>query len=247
MDNTNKFLNKISLGDCLDLMPQLPEKSCDMILVDLPYQATSRNLWDIIIPFEPLWKEYERIIKDNGAIVLTATQPFATKLIASNYNLFRYDLIWEKPLATGFLNANRMPLRSHEHILVFYKSPPKYNPQKTPGKPYKMTRRSDTSNYGEVKNLHHVTENTTGDRHPKSIIRFSSDKDKLHPTQKPIELFKWLILSYTDAGEVVCDSCCGSGTTALACKELGRNYICFEKNEEYFKIACNRIGQINEN
>ena len=236
-------LNKIYLQDCLEGMKLIDDASCHMILTDLPYQVTNRNKWDVIIPFVPLWEQYERIIKDNGAIVLTASQPFTTQLIASNYKLFKYDLVWEKPLATGFLNANRMPLRSHESICVFYKSLPTYNPQKEPGKPYKMTRRSDTTNYGEVKNLHQETNNETGDRFPKSVLKFASDKEKLHPTQKSLGLWQWLIRTYSNEGYLVFDSCMGSGTTALACKNLNRNFIGFENNEDYFKIACNRINQ----
>ena len=236
--------NKIYCMDCLEGMKQMDDNSVDMILCDLPYGVTARNKWDIIIEFDKLWKQYERIIKDNGAIVLTATEPFASMLIISNNKLFRYDLIWEKPLATGFLNANRMPLRNHEQVLVFYKKLPTYNPQKTKGKPYTMKRRGDTSNYNEVKELHWVT-NSNGDRFPKSVIKFSADKDKLHPTQKPVKLFEYLIKTYSDEGDLVLDNCIGSGTTAVACKNTNRNFIGIDTSEEYCKIANKRLEQEN--
>ncbi len=234
-------LNKIYLGDCLEKMVEIDDCSIPLILTDLPYNCTARNSWDLLIPFDKLWSQYERIIKNNGAIILTATQPFATQLISSNYKLFRYDLIWEKPLATGFLNANRMPLRSHEHILIFYKSLPIYNPQKEVGKPYKMTRRSDTSNYNEVKNLYQETNNKTGDRFPKSVLKFSQDRDKLHPTQKPLLLMEYLIKTYTNENDIVLDSCAGSGTTLLAARNLKRNFIGVEKEQKYFDIIMERL------
>jgi len=235
-------LSKFYCGDCLEIMMDIPSGIIDMILCDLPYAATARNTWDVALPFDKLWNAYERIIKENAAIVLTATQPFATRLIASNYKLFRYDLIWEKPLATGFLNANRMPLRSHEHILVFYKHLPTYNPQKTPGKPYKMTRRSDTTNYNSVNNLHHITDNVDGFRFPKSVSKFSSDSSKLHPTQKPLALFEYLIKTYTNERDIVLDNCIGSGTTAAACDNTNRDWIGIEK------YCCEMaIKRINDN
>lgn len=234
-------LNKIYLGDCLEIMKSIDDKSIDMILCDLPYGVTNRNKWDEIIPFKELWEHYNRISKETTPIILFSQQPFTTKLISSNLKDFRYDIIWEKPLATGFLNANRMPLRNHEHILVFYKNLPVYNPQKTPGKPYKMTRRSDTNNYGEVKNLHQETNNPTGDRFPKSVISFASDKSKLHPTQKPLGLCEYLIKTYSNTDNLVLDNCCGSGTTLLAAKNLNRKWIGIEKEESYYKIAVERM------
>lgn len=216
------------------------------ILCDLPYNILNkRTLWDSsIIPFKPLWLEYERIIKDNAAIVLTSAQPFTTQLIASNYPLFRYDLIWEKPLATGFLNANRMPLRSHETICVFYKNLPIYNPQKIEGKPYKLTRRSDSNNYGEVKNLHQETNNESGLRFPKSVLKFAADKEKLHSTQKPISLGEWIIKTYTNEGQLVLDNTCGSGSFLLAARNLHRNFIGIEKDFDIYNIALKRLGLV---
>lgn len=233
--------NALILGDCLDILQYVPDQSIDMILCDLPYGVTARNKWDVIIPLDKLWTHYTRIIKDNGAIVLTSTEPFTSLLINSNPDMFRYDLIWEKPLATGFLNANRMPLRSHENILIFYKKLPTYNPQKEAGKPYKMTRRSDTSNYNTVKNLHQETNNESGERYPKSVIKFASDKEKLHPTQKPLALFEYLIKTYTNPNDVVLDNCIGVGTTAIATINTNRGFIGIEKEEKYFNIAKTKI------
>jgi site-specific DNA-methyltransferase (adenine-specific) len=237
-------INRIHQGDCLILMKEIPDKSVNLILCDLPYGVTNRNKWDCIIPIELLWKEYKRVLKEKGIIILTATQPFASRLIMSNLEMFRYDLIWEKPLATGFLNANRMPLRNHESILVFYNSLPIYNPQKTEGKPYKMVRRSDSTDYGEVKNLHQETNNVDGKRFPKSVIKFSSDKEKLHPTQKPLALFEYLILTYSDKGALVLDNCMGSGTTAVACLNLNRNFIGIELEQKYIDICNKRIMEV---
>ena len=236
-------INKIHQGNCLEVMKDIDNNSVDVILCDLPYGVT-RNKWDCIIPIELLWKEYKRVLKEKGIIILTATQPFASRLIMSNLEMFRYDLIWEKPLATGFLNANRMPLRNHESILVFYNSLPIYNPQKTEGKPYKMVRRSDSTDYGEVKNLHQETNNVDGKRFPKSVIKFSSDKEKLHPTQKPLALFEYLILTYSEKNALVLDNCMGSGTTAVACLNLNRNFIGIELEQRYVDICNKRIMEV---
>jgi len=234
-------LNVIYEGDCLEVMKIFPDKSIDLILTDLPYGVTARNKWDVIIPFEPLWKQYKRIIKRNGAIVLTSSEPFTSLLVTSNLKMFRYDLIWEKPLATGFLNANRMPLRNHENILVFYSKLPIYNPQKTAGKPYKMIRRGDTSNYNSVNNLHQETNNETGERYPVSNLKFSPDSAKLHPTQKPVALFEYLIKTYTNEGAIVLDNCCGSGTTGIACQNLNRNFILIDKDPHWCDVSYQRL------
>ncbi len=233
--------NVLLFGDCLKVMSNLADKSIDFILCDLPYGVTAQNKWDVIIPFEPLWKQYERIIKDTGAIALTATEPFSSLLVVSKPKMFRYDLIWEKPLATGFLNANRMPLRNHEQILIFYKHLPTYNPQKTKGKPYRMTRREVGSNYNTVKVVHHETLNDTGDRFPMSVRRFSHDKEKLHSTQKPVALFEYLIRTFTNEEDVVLDNAAGSCTTAIACLNTKRQYICIEKDSYFFKLGKERI------
>ena len=220
-------------------MKTIPDKSIDMILCDLPY-GTTHNQWDKIIPFENLWGGYNRIIKDNGAIVLFSQQPFTSKLVSSNYKDFRYEWIWEKPQLTGFLNSHKMPMKSHENILLFYKHLPTYNPQMTEGKPYKSVAGSKSSKYGKY---HEVKIVNNGTRYPKSIIRFNTDKSKsaLHPTQKPVALCEYLIKTYTNEGETVLDNCMGSGTTGVACVNTKRNFIGFELDEKYFETAKNRI------
>lgn len=235
-------LNRIYNEDCLVGMNRIPDKSIDMILTDLPY-GTTKNKWDTIIPLGLLWEQYERIIKDNGAIVLTAQTPFDKVLGASNLKLLKYEWIWEKSNATGHLNAKRMPMKNHENILVFYKKPPVYNPQGvTPFN--KVTRRggngdnygkSNTSNFQEVTN------------YPRTIQKFSYDKQKLHPTQKPVALFEYLIKTYTNEGETVLDNCMGSGTTAIACLNTNRNYIGFELEKEYFEKINHRIKSYHSN
>ena len=228
-------------GDCLELMKDIPDGSVDMILADLPY-GTTQNKWDSIIPFEPLWEQYERIIKDNGAIVLTASQPFTTKLIGSNFDLFRYELIWDKKLPTGHLNAKRMPLKRHENVLVFYKKLPVYNPQFTKGEPYdKGFALRLSENWG--KQVAVSGKNASGRRYPTSLIVKSNanQRVKLHPTQKPVALFEYLIKTYTNEGDTVLDNVMGSGTTGVACKNLNRNFIGIELDDEYFEIAKERI------
>lgn len=232
---------KIMQGDCLELMKEIPDGSVDMVLCDLPY-GTTRNKWDTVIPFDPLWKQYERIIKENGAIVLFSQMPFGAAVIMSNPSMFRYEWIYQKPNATGFLNANRMPLKSHENILVFYKALPTYNPQKWKGNPYKAKRGNTTSkNYGEFDGDWH-TENKDGLRYPVDIIKFNKEQG-LHPTQKPVPLLEYLIKTYTNEGETVLDSCMGSGSTGVACANTGRRFIGIELDENYFDIAKKRIEE----
>ena len=229
-------LNKIYNEDCLEGMKRIPDGSVDMILCDLPYGIT-QNKWDSIIPLDKLWQEYDRVIKDNGAIVLTASTPFDKILGASNIKNLRYEWIWKKNNATGHLNAKRMPMKEHENILVFYKKQPTYNPQGI--LPFnKITRRgSNGRNYNESKtqNFQEYT------NYPRSVLEFPYDKNKLHPTQKPVGLFEYLIKTYTNEGNVVLDNCIGSGTTAVAAINTNRNYIGFELSEEYCKIAERRI------
>lgn len=238
-------MNQIIHGDCLEVMKTIPSGSVDMVLADLPY-GTTRNKWDTPIDLDQLWYEYERVIKPNAAIVLTAAQPFASRLVMSNPKLFRYDLIWDKKMPVGFLNANRMPLRVHEHILVYYRSLPTYNPQKTAGVPYVKDRRMRerlTDNYGLFKP--NIRDNPTGDRYPTSIIQSSNadQRSKIgHPTEKPVKLFEWLIQTYTDEGETVLDNCIGVGTTAIAAKNTNRNFIGIELNEEYCELARKRVA-----
>jgi len=233
--------NRIHLGDCLDLMPSIPSKSVDMILCDLPYGNTSCS-WDSIIPLNRLWAEYERVIKDNGAIVLTANAHFVFTLHASNPKWFRYEWIWEKSTGSGYLNANIAPLRNHENILVFYKMMPTYNPQ-TEKKviPYTLDNESGEvhSVYGKKKRFRR--QEKIG--YPKTIIRFENgNTNSIHPTQKPVALFEYLIKTYSNEGELVLDNCSGSGTTAIACMNTNRRFICIERDETYHKKSIERIG-----
>ena len=244
MDNTKASVYKLLKGDCLELMKDIPDKTIDMILCDLPF-GTTKNLWDSVVPFEPLWGQYNRIIKDNGAMLLFSQMPFSSDLVQSNKKFFRYEWIWQKPNAVGFLNANRMPLRAHENILVFYKKLPTYNPQKTPGKPYTAkSGETKTDNYGRFDTSWH-TANTTGERYPVDIIKFSKEIG-YYPTQKPVALLEYLIKTYTNEGETVLDNCMGSGSTGVACLNTNRNFIGIELDENYFNIAKDRIESIQQ-
>lgn len=230
---------RIQQGDCLQLMKEIPDGSIDMILCDLPY-GTTRNKWDSIIPLDKLWKQYERIIKDNGCIALFAQTPFDKVLGASNLKLLKYEWIWKKDNGTGFLNAKKMPLKLHENILIFYKKPPIYNPQMRKGfKPYSQKSGKGSSNYGEQVRV--ITENN-GDRYPVDIIEFKRDKQKMHPTQKPVALLEYLIKTYTNENDTVLDNCMGSCSTGIACKNTNRNFIGFELDRKYFEIAQERLG-----
>ena len=230
----------IRQGDCLELMTEIPDTSIDMILCDLPY-GTTRNKWDSVIPLNKLWKQYERIIKDNGAIVLFSQMPFSAELVHSNLKLFKYEWIWEKDNGTGFLNAKKMPLKIHENILIFYKKLPIYNPQMRTGfKPYKCKQGRHSTNYGAYEQGH-ITE-SNGERYPIDIIKFKKDSG-LHPTQKPVALLEYLIKTYTNEGDTVLDNCMGSGSTGVACVNTNRNFIGYELNEKYFEIAEKRINE----
>lgn len=232
-------------GDCLDIMPLIPDKSVQLILADLPYGATE-NKWDSIIDLDLLWVQYERVIVENGAIVLFGQDKFSARLMLSNKKLHRYNLIWQKTTPTGHLNAKRMPLRSHEDILVFYKKLPIYNPQKTTGHERKVStakhkrNSKKTTNYGE----HGLTTYDSTERYPKSVLTFATDKQKsaLHPTQKPLGLIKYLVKTYSNENDMVLDNTMGSGTTCLAAKELNRKFIGIEKEANYYEIACRRCG-----
>lgn len=229
---------KLRKGDCLELMKNIPDKSIDMILCDLPY-GTTKNKWDSVIPLDKLWNQYERIIKDCGVIVLFSQMPFTVELVNSNLKLFKYEWIWQKENATGFLNAKKMPLKIHENIEVFYKKTPIYNPQMRYGfKPYSQVSGRGSNNYGEqVK----VKTTSDGERYPIDIIKFGRDKDKLHPTQKPIGLLEYLIKTYTNEGQIVLDNCMGSGSTGVACLRTNRKFIGIELEQEYYDIAKERI------
>ena len=239
---------KLYNGDCLEIMKDIPDKSIDMILADLPY-GTTRNKWDSIIPLEPLWEHYERIIKDNGMICLTSSEPFTNQLINSKPSKFKfYDLVWDKVGTTGFLNSKRQPLRRHEQILCFYKKQTTYNPimeirgKKRNKKSYNKRQGDGDSCYGKFENL----ESFNNEYYPTSIIQVSnaSQVGKVHPTQKPVALLEYLIKTYTNEGEVVMDNVMGSGSTGIACKNLGRKFIGIELDKEYFNIAKERIENI---
>ena len=241
-------LNKIYNEDCLEGMKRIPDKSVDMILCDLPYGTTACK-WDTIIPFEPLWTHYERVIKDNGAIVLTAAQPFTSALVMSNPKIFKYDWVWKKPRGTGHLNVKRQPMRDKEDILVFYKKQATYNPQFEVGEPYSALsgKSSRVSGSGETAwgkymiGSEHRPDNS-GFRYPKQILEFGGvERGTIHPTQKPVALFEYLIRTYTNEGETIMDNCMGSGTTAVACIATDRNYIGFEMDTNYFNLANERI------
>lgn len=238
-------------GDCLELMKQVPDKSVDLILCDLPY-GTTKNNWDTVIPFDKLWEQYNRIIKDNGAILLFAQGKFYVDLVSSNMKLFRYDLVWDKQLVSGFLNAKRMPLRQHEQIAVFYKHLPTYNPQFTEGKPlhskgtaYKEKELTN-NNYGEFKATDDDRAGST-QKYPTSIVKFQKPHPSTanHPTEKSVELLEWLVKTYTNEGDTVLDNCMGSGSTGVACKNTNRKFIGMELDEGYFEIARKRLQEDN--
>lgn len=232
------MINQILNGDCLELMKDIPDKSIDLILTDLPY-GTTKCQWDQIIPFDKLWKQYERIIKDNGAIILTASQPFTTDLIMSNRKLFRYEIIWDKTKSGNFALANKQPLKSHENTCVFYKKQPIYNPQKEiRGNIRKKGGGKPSDNFGITPTI-----SFNNEYFPKSIIQFStgSRKEHFHTTQKPVALFEYLIKTYTNEGMTVLDNCSGSGTNAIACINTNRNYICIEKDKTYFDLSIERV------
>lgn len=227
-------------GDCLDVMNDIPDGSVDMIMTDPPY-GTTQCKWDSIIPLEPMWAQLKRIIKPNGAIVMTAAQPFTSHLVMSNPKWFKYQYVWDKSQVTGFLNAKKQPLRRHEDVLVFYARQPTYVPQFTEGAAYKINRRHATSNYGAQ------TDNSTesdGRRYPTSLISIPQMREKGgHPTQKPVALMEYLIKTYTNEGETVLDFTMGSGTTGVACGNTGRKFIGIELDRDYYHIARKRIAE----
>jgi DNA modification methylase len=231
----------LHLGDCLEILPTLEDNSVDMVLVDLPYGTTACK-WDSIIPLDKLWEQYNRICKEDAAMVFTAAQPFTTILAASNLENFRYEWIWEKPQGTNPMNAKVMPLKSHENILVFYRKKPIYNPQMWYSTPYSGFSSEDSKIgevYGSAKSKHR--DNPEGSRYPKTVLRFKQQKG-FHPTQKPVDLMEYLIKTYTNEGQTVLDNTMGSGTTGVACMNTGRNFIGIEMEEKYFKISENRIN-----
>lgn len=237
--------NIVIEGDCLEVMKEIDDKSIDMILCDLPYGTTACK-WDTIIPFEPLWEQYKRIIKDNGAIVLTASQPFTSALVMSNPDMFRCHLIWNKKKNANPLLAKINPLKIHEDILVFGKKKVNYYPQKEKrGEPRKKIYPFRTSKDSIVGSFESKIDTFNNEYYPTSILEFSNANKKglLHPTQKPVALFEYLIRTYTNEGDIVLDNCAGSGTTGVACQNLKRNFILIEKEPEYVAIAENRLRQ----
>ena len=266
MKTIRDYLNQIIEGDCLEVMPGIPSKSIDMILCDLPY-GTTQNKWDSVIDLYELWKEYTRIIKDNGVIALTAQGLFTAKLIMSNEEWFKYKIVWIKSKSTNFLNAKKQPLRKHEDICIFYKQQPTYNPQMTDGEPYDKGVRKDqyTGSYGDFR-PRHVQSN--GNRYPNDIICFEeqpiddfvyfktaeSEGQVYHPTQKPIELGRYLIRTFTNPEDIVLDNACGSGSFLLSALLENRQYIGIEKNEDvllhkvqpidYIQVCNDRINEI---
>lgn len=235
---------QIALGDCLDVMRSIPAGSVDMILCDLPYGTTACS-WDSVIPFEPLWREYWRIAKPNAAVVLTAAQPFTAMLIMSQIDRFKYEWIWEKSKATGHGNVKRQPMRSHENVLTFYREQCKYTPQMTEGEPYKGRKNfKDNRDKGHGWYNSHRNDND-GKRYPRTSLFFANEYPQsiIHPTQKPVALFEYLIKTYTNPGDTVMDNCIGSGTTAIAAENTGRRWIGIERNPTYFGLACERIAR----
>ncbi len=239
------IVNQIYFGDCLEVMKAIPDASIDLVIADLPYEIT-QNKWDQIIPFEPLWDAYKRICKKSAAIILTAVQPFTSLLVNSNLEMFRYDLVWRKNKKRGFLNAKKMPLRQHEDILVFYSKLPTYNPQKTTGHAptHNFTKHtSDGTNYGKTKQG--IKGGGSTERYPTSVLDFAvvnndRSEEKIHPTQKPVELFEWLIRTYSNEGDLVLDNCVGSGTTIWACLNSRRTFVAIENDQKYYEHCVNK-------
>lgn len=239
---------KLIQGNCLEKMKDIKDKSIDMILCDLPYGQTARNEWDVIITYDKLWEQYKRIIKDNGAIVLFANGMFTSELMQSNKKMWKYNLVWDKVLPSGFLNAKKMPMRGHEDICVFYKKPPIYNPQMiegnechTRGKAVGKSQEdfSRNTNYGEL----NAVETKGNLKYPKSILTFQKPHPSIsvHPTQKPVELLEWLIKTYSNENQIILDNCMGSCSTGVACLNNNRTFIGIELDDTYFNISKERI------
>lgn len=237
---------RLMLGDCLERMAEIADGSVDMVLCDLPYGIT-QNKWDEVIPFAGLWAHYWRVLKPNGAAVLTAAQPFTSALVMSQPKAFRYQWVWEKPNATGFLNAQKQPLRAHEDVLVFYRAQPAYTPQMIDGEAYsKAPGQKLTESYGHQSDR--GARFYAGGRYPRTVLLLSSvvRAESMHPTQKPVALMEYLIRTYTHEGDTVLDNTMGSGTTGVACANTGRSFIGIERDPEYFEIAKARIEQASK-
>ena len=233
---------KLYNNDCLKVLPTIPDKSIDLILTDPPYGTTACK-WDSVIPFEPMWNQLKRVIKDNGCIALFGSEPFSSNLRMSNIKHFKYDWIWQKEQGTGFGNAKKQPLRNLEIISIFYKNQCLYNPQKSKGKPYKTKSKSGNhkGSVYEDGGLNSIITVNEGNRFPLQLLKFNRDKNKIHPTQKPVALLEYLIKTYTNENDTVLDFTMGSGSTGVACKNINRNFIGIEKDNNYFDIAKDRI------
>ena len=235
-------------ADCLEAMKIIKDHSIDMILCDLPYGTTACK-WDTVIPFKPLWEQYKRLIKNDGAIVLTSSQPFTSALVMSNVEMFKYEWVWEKNKATGHLDSKKKPMKAHENVLVFYKSQPSYNPQGLIKKASPTISKGNRGkkglgSSGEVYGFAGRDAIQTHTNFPRTVQRFAVDmKAEFHPTQKPVALCEYLIKTYTNPGDLVLDNCMGSGTTGLACLNTGRDFIGIEKDPTYFTIAQNRLTE----
>ena len=241
----SNFINQVIEGDCLEVMKEIPAKSIDMVLCDLPY-GTTQNHWDSVIPTDQLWSHYERIIKDKGVIALTGQGLFTANLMLSNPRLFKYKITWVKSKPTNFLNAKKQPLRKHEDICIFYKSQPAYNPQMTYGEPYNKGFRKDqfTGSYGDFKT---VEVKSNGERYPTDVVYFKtaeSEGEVYHPTQKPVELGRYLIRTFTKEGEVVLDNTCGSGSFLVSAVLEGRKFIGIEKNQDVYLFKKHKVDYI---
>lgn len=241
----SNFLNQVIKGDCLEVMKDIPSKAVDMILCDLPY-GTTQNHWDSVIPLDQLWAHYERIIKDNGVIALTGQGLFTANLMLSNPRLFKYKITWIKSKPTNFLNAKKQPLRKHEDVCIFYKNQPAYNPQMTYGEPYNKGFRKDqfTGSYGDFKT---VEVKSNGERYPTDVVYFKtaeSEGEVYHPTQKPVELGRYLIRTFTKEGEVILDNTCGSGSFLVSAVLEGRKFIGIEKNQDVYLFKKHKVDYI---
>lgn len=241
------YINNLIQGDCLELMKEIQDKSIDTILCDLPY-GTTKCKWDIILPFNKLWEHYERIIKDNGVIILFGSQPFTTDLINSNRSMFRYTLVWDKKFAGNFANAKKMPMKTHEDICIFYKKLPTYNPQMIKrDKPIKTTTgttSSKSTNFG-INNQFVDIERSYDMKYPISIIEYKRKLGQkiLHPTEKPVPLFEYLIKTFSNGGDLVLDNCMGSGSTIIGAINTNRNFIGIELDNTYFNVAKDRVNK----
>jgi len=250
IDELNRYLYNQSipniqliLGDCLIEMDNIPSKSIDLIVADLPYGLT-KNDWDVIIPLDKLWKQYSRVIKDNGAIVLFGSQPFTSLLVNSNPSMFRYSMVWYKNKFSDFLNANKKPMKIHEDLVVFYKEQPSYNIQYNYSTPYVRWNKQDSidkqTNYNNYKET--ITTNETGRRLPTTVLQFNRVERPIHPTQKPVDLLEWLIKTYSKPNDIVLDSCMGIGSTGLACVKTERKFIGIEINDIFYNQAVSMLS-----